>query len=231
MTPLDDLVIRRTTAAQQIADALREMIVAGELTPGAPLRESALAARLGVSRNTVREGVRILEQGGLVQIEVGHGAVVRRLDADEIADLYGVREVLELAAVRESRGADLSGVAAALEGLDQALRRGNEHETVERDLAFHASIVSTLGNRRLDRFFADICAELQFFLAVVSHVDHEVERPGELLEQHAGILRALEGGDRRGAARSLREHIRYNADRVNTILRSRDDRTGRPARR
>jgi DNA-binding GntR family transcriptional regulator len=218
---LDDLVIRRTTAAQQIADALSDMIVRGELAPGAPLRESALATRLGVSRNTVREAVRMLEQGGLVQVEVGRGAVARRLELDDVADLYGVREVLELTAVRESNGADLAGVRDALAAFERALKSGSEHEAVEHDLAFHASIVALLGNARLDRFFADVCAELRFFLAVLSHVDEEVKRPRDLVEQHAAVLRALEAGDRRRAASLLREHIRSNAQRVSTVLRAR----------
>ena len=222
MPALDNLVIRRTTAAQQIADALSDMIVRGELAPGAPLRESALATRLGVSRNTVREAVRMLEQGGLVQIEVGRGAVARRLELDDIADLYRVREVLELTAVRESNGADLSGVAEALAKLERGVRSGSVHEAVERDLAFHASIVALLGNERLDRFFADVCAELRFFLAVLSHVDEEIKHPRQLVEQHAVVLRALEAGDRRRAASLLRDHIRSNAERVSAVLRGRE---------
>lgn len=222
MTPLDDLVIHRTTAAQQIADALSRTIVSGELPPGMPLRESAFASRLNVSRNTLREAVRILEQGGLVQIEVGRGAVVRRLEADDIADLYGVREVLELTAVRESQNADLAGVREALEALSQALREGSQLATVERDLGFHASIVATLGSPRLDRFFADLCSELRFFLTVLSHVDHEVERPEDLLRQHAAILEAWESGDRRRAAALLRDHIKSNAKRIDSVLHEAD---------
>jgi DNA-binding GntR family transcriptional regulator len=221
MPALDDLVISRTTAAQQIADALSDMILRGELAPGAPLRESALASQLGVSRNTVREAVRILEQGGLVQIEIGRGAVARRLDQDEIAQLYGVREVLELTALRESNGADLAPVRTALAALEQAARKGSEHETVERDHAFHASIVGLLGNGRLDRFFADICAELRFCLAVISHVDEEVRHPAALVEQHAAVLRALDEGNRRRAVSLMREHIRFNAQRVGAVLRTR----------
>lgn len=230
MSSLDDLVIRRTTAAQQIADALSRTIVSGELPPGTPLRESAFASRLNVSRNTLREAVRILEQGGLVQIEVGRGAVVRRLEADDIADLYGVREVLELAAVRESRDADLTGVHAALGALGEALLEGSQLATVERDLGFHASIVATLRSPRLDRFFADLCGELRFFLTVLSHVDHEVERPEDLLRQHASILEAWDGGDRRRAATLLREHIKSNAKRIGSVLQEADPAAGAKSR-
>jgi DNA-binding GntR family transcriptional regulator len=223
MPPLDKLVIRRTTAAQQIAEALSEMVVGGELAPGEQLRESALATRLGVSRNTVREAVRILEQTRLVQIQVGRGAVVRRLDGDDIADLYGVRQILELTALRESRGKDLSGVRAALDHLTTALRQGSTHDTVEPDLAFHRSIVATLGSSRLDRFFSDLCGELRFFLAVISHPDYEVMSPDELLEQHAAVLRAWDDGDRRRASNLLRDHIASSAERVHVVLRGRDE--------
>jgi DNA-binding GntR family transcriptional regulator len=221
VSALDDLIIQRTTAAQQIADALSDMIVGGELTPGAPLRESALATQLGVARNTVREAVRILAQGGLVEIQAGRGAVVHRLEPADIADLYDVREILELTAMRQTPSPDLGAVREALGRLEAAARKGSEHETVERDLAFHAAIVATLGSARIDRIFADLCGELRFFLAVVSHADQEVTRPQELLEQHRSILRAWEEGDRRRATTLLREHIRFNAQRVTAVLANR----------
>ena len=218
MSALDELVITRTSAAQQIADALSQMVIAGELEPGQRLRESALATRLAVSRNTIREAVRILEQGRLIRIEVGRGAVVRPLDPEDLSDVYGVRELLELTAIRESRGADLSGVRDALQAFEAAAARGGTEETVECDLAFHASIVATLHRPRLDQFFAELCAELRFFLAVISVADHETERPAELVEQHTRVLRAWEAGDRRHAAARLRDHIRSNADRACALL-------------
>lgn len=71
-----DIKLRRTTTAQQVADGLSELIMSGRFEPGTRLRESAIAAELGVSRNTVREAVRVLQLGGLVRHEVNRGAVV-----------------------------------------------------------------------------------------------------------------------------------------------------------
>ena len=67
MSALEGLVVRRSTTEQQVADGLSERILAGAFTPGDRLRESAIAAEVGVARNTVREAVRILELSGLVQ--------------------------------------------------------------------------------------------------------------------------------------------------------------------
>jgi DNA-binding GntR family transcriptional regulator len=68
------LQLRRESTAQQVASALRELIVTGGLPSGAHLREAALAQQLGVSRNTVREAVQILVSDGLVRREMHRGA-------------------------------------------------------------------------------------------------------------------------------------------------------------
>lgn len=86
MTALDGLVARRTTTAQQIADGLSQRILAGAFRPGERLRESAIAAELGIARNTVREAVRLLEHGGLVRFEVNRGAVIISPTRETVAE-------------------------------------------------------------------------------------------------------------------------------------------------
>jgi len=73
MPALDGIVLRPSTTAQQVADRLSERILDGAFGPGDRLRESALATKLRVARNTAREAVRILELGGLVRYEVNRG--------------------------------------------------------------------------------------------------------------------------------------------------------------
>ena len=114
--------MQRSTAAQQLAAGLASRIVAGAFAPGDRLRESAIAAELGVARNTVREAVRILELSGLVRHEVNRGAVVISPTPEKVEALYAARERLETAAV--SRPAEESELAALQEGLRRARRRG-----------------------------------------------------------------------------------------------------------
>jgi DNA-binding GntR family transcriptional regulator len=77
--------------AEQIGRAIRE----GEYAEGAPLIQEELGRRFGVSRNPIREALRLLEARGLVEIRGGGGAVVRTHSEDDIVELYTLRKALE----------------------------------------------------------------------------------------------------------------------------------------
>lgn len=221
---LEDVSIAPSTTVDQIVQALSDAILRGQLAPGTRVRESALAAQLKVSRNTVREAVLVLQQTGLVQHVVNRGAIVRPLEPDEVADLYRVREVLELAAVRSAtRGTDLSGVETALDGLETAAVSGDVTRTVERDLNFHASLVALLDSARLDEYFMTLRRELRYYLAAISYAHKETEAPQALVEQHAVVYRALKRGNTDRAQRLLGEHIRLNARMVLELLDGRSE--------
>src|SRR5262249_43322057 len=89
------LAIQKTSTADQVAGLLRERILRGELRPGTPLREVLLAGSIGVSRNTLREALRILIQEGLVLHTVHRGITVMELSREAVADIYRVRRILE----------------------------------------------------------------------------------------------------------------------------------------
>ena len=71
----------------QVLAELRQRIVDGDYPPGERLTEDRLAADFGVSRNPVREALRIVEADGLVTLLPRRGAVVATPDASTIADL------------------------------------------------------------------------------------------------------------------------------------------------
>ncbi|MGC0236316.1 GntR family transcriptional regulator [Arthrobacter sp. SD76] len=64
---VEQIKIVHSSTVQQVADGLTAMILSGGLKPGERLRESLLAENLGLSRNTVREAVRIVQAGGLIR--------------------------------------------------------------------------------------------------------------------------------------------------------------------
>jgi DNA-binding GntR family transcriptional regulator len=192
MSVLDGLVVRRSTTAQQVADGLSERILAGAFPPGARLRESAIAAELGVARNTIREAVRILELSGLVRYEVNRGAVVISPTPDNVEALYAARERLETAAVARTPAPEqLTAIGAAFEALAQAADSRDARRIVDRDLAFHSALVSLLDSTRLDEFYAELTRELRFYLMVLSVEDREFEDPQVVLAEHEAILRAI----------------------------------------
>jgi len=223
MQGLDELVLHRVSTAQQVADGLSEMILNGNLGPGAPLRESAIAASLGISRNTVREAVRILEQGGLVRRpEMHRGASVVDPSDEELADLYRARLKLEVMAAGEDNTREsLAGVRAAFDSMVEAAELRQPKLIVERDLALHAAIVRRLGSRRIDAFYEQLALQLRFFLMVLSLKDLEYEAPEQIILEHEQIVTAIERGDKAGSQTLIAELINANELRVRAIFRER----------
>lgn len=223
MSALDGIVVRRSTTAQQVAEGLSERILAGAFTPGDRLRESAIAAELGVARNTIREAVRILELGGLVRHEVNRGAVIISPTPEKVKALYDARERLETAAVARPASAEqLQAISEAFDALVDAAGSHDVRTIVSCDLAFHTAIVALLESSRLDEFYAELTQELRFYLMVLSVEDREFENPAVVLAEHEAILEAIRSGDPQRAVAEVRAHIETNARRLKEILAERE---------
>jgi DNA-binding GntR family transcriptional regulator len=140
-------------------------ILAGEVRPGWPLREVALAAELGVSRNTLREVLLVLASEGLVQHVPHHGARVVQLGVRDARDIYLVRQLIELAAVERAATRPLETseyLSAAVRRLEAAAAHDLD-QLVEADLGFHRSLAAVLESDRLSAVFRRI--ETQLLLA------------------------------------------------------------------
>lgn len=153
---------RNIPLAARISEQLREEIRSGSWPVGSRIPgEHQLVERLGASRNTVREALRGLVHGGLLEARPGDGTYVRASSELEVAlqrraavekaiDVFEVREALEihaarLAAERASR-ADVVRLGALLAERD-ADSAPAAH--IAHDLRFHAAVVETAGNRLL----------------------------------------------------------------------------------
>src|SRR4051812_20813101 len=126
---------RHLTLRDQVLAELRRRIVEAEYPPGERLREDRLAQDFGVSRNPVREALRVVEAEGFVHVEPRRGAVVATPDERTMRDLFAVRESLEplaarLAAERASR-ADLIGLRGLLEAARTATDQGDYARVAE----------------------------------------------------------------------------------------------------
>jgi DNA-binding GntR family transcriptional regulator len=200
MTPtsgdaLTGLEIKRSSTSEQVAEAMRSMILRGELTPGTPLKEVPLAESIGISRNTVREAVRVLARQGLVTHSMHRGAMVTRLSEDDVGDLYRVRRALETQAIDATAGAtaeQLEGLKAAVQDLERAAEDGDWDRMVDADWRFHERLVGFLGSPRLDRFFDTVQAELRLCLSILDRDDD----PEDLVAEHRELRDLLLNGER-----------------------------------
>ena len=143
---------------------IERMILAGDLAAGAQLRETEVAAMLGVSRGPVREAFRALEESGLVRLEKNRGAFVRQIDVDEADDIFEVRAVLDEFAGRRAAQSASPGEAAQLRDLvlrmEKAAGRGDVDAYHDANLAFHDRIVELAGNPKLTTLYRRLVNEL-----------------------------------------------------------------------
>jgi DNA-binding GntR family transcriptional regulator len=159
------------TAAERAADVIRENIFEGRFQPGMALPENSFAQALQVSRNTIREAFRYLIGEHLLAYEPHKGVSVRRLTAADVRDIYGLRRMIEGAAIQllvEGKGAlDKPGLQASfLEG-DEAAEKGNWVEAGTANLRFHSQIVDLHNSPRLIEFFRRLMTEMRLgFLAL-----------------------------------------------------------------
>src|SRR6266849_3432682 len=93
-------VRQRRTTQELVVEFLREGILSGALRGGARLVQDKIATELNVSRVPVREALLQLEAEGLVRMEAHRGASVVWLALEEIAEIFDIRELLVLDAVR-----------------------------------------------------------------------------------------------------------------------------------
>lgn len=230
--PASDEVARPRGLADQIVRALQARIEAGELAPGARLpTEQALGQRFGVSRAVVREAIARLKADGYVATRQGSGAFVAgepgrasfrlpaegELDAAELAQLFELREAVEvatarLAAERRTR-ADLAAIRRALDDVSRAIDEGTDG--VAADGAFHRAIAAATHNAHLQRFVEF----LGFHFAATrrpswTEAGRRSGRPEAAQREHDRIYAAIARGDPAGAARAAGVHLRGSAARL-----------------
>lgn len=187
-------------------EKLKRAILEGDLAPGQALVEAALAKRYGVSRTPIREGLRRLEQDGLVYRD-SHGLVVRERSPGEILDLYDTRIVLESAAARVAAERrtdhDTRLLRWALNACQQVAETDNE-AMVEANQRFHSTMWYSTHNESL----IDLLERLNLHL--VRYPGTTLAAPGRwaaATAEHEQILEAVERRDGEAAANIASVHF------------------------
>jgi DNA-binding GntR family transcriptional regulator len=205
---LGKLALTRVTTVERIADGICDLILRGEVVPGTPLRESQLQEWIGVSRNTIREALRLLERDGLVTYSAYRGVTVTELSCDDIVDLFRARLAIELGAVEPAVAMGDEGkqrLEQAREEREGAVAEGDWHAAFEADMRFHATLVAALGSEALSEFFLGLLRKLRLGFYLGGGVSTEGRERDT--EQHRRIAERLREGDERGCAAAIREHL------------------------
>jgi DNA-binding GntR family transcriptional regulator len=207
------------------ASALRRRILSGKVRPGRPLREVALAAELGVSRNTLREILLVLASEGLVQHVPHHGARVVQLRVRDARDIYLVRQLIESAAIERAASRPLEAseyLSTAVERLADAAAAHDLDQLVEADLGFHRSLAALLESDRLSALFRTIETQLRLAFSIVAFTDREYEQPEPLVDEHRQLHRLITDGDAMRAKEALLAHLVKYETRLVAVLREQE---------
>jgi DNA-binding GntR family transcriptional regulator len=203
--------------AEDVADRLRDAIVAGQFGPGERLREETLAQRMNVSRGPVREALARLEREGLIVIRRNRGAMVARLSEADLEEVYSLRVAIEVLAIRRAAArADGVGVArlqAIVAQIAAAVARGIEAgEAATLDVAFHDELFDLADHRRLRDVWRSLRPQILILLlarnvAVDDFRDYVVT-------SHQDIVDALAARDAARAVRLVEHHLHGSYERV-----------------
>lgn len=213
-------VLNHSTLKQRVYEALREMILSGELPYGAQIDEQAIARRLGVSRTPLREAIATLLKENLVEHRPWKGNVVRRPTASEVDGLYEVRKTLEalaarLAAARMTED-ELAAIREALDAAGAALEAGDLPGYRRADQRFHEALALASGNRTLVGVLDQLRAQSRVVLTMIGR-DPNVRDPAvaqRAARERPLIMAALERQDGEEAARLVEEHLERNRRRA-----------------
>ena len=207
---------RRAPVAEQIAECIRNMIVAGDLKPGERIVESRIARDIGVGQPTVREALVALEHQGLVVRKVNQGCVVTSLTRTEICQLIRVRAELETLAVElavETAGdAEIAVLLKVTERMKDAAAAADPQRFFKHDLMFHQTLWNLSHNSFLPRLLEQALAPLLAFL----FIRNLRRNPGiDMMESalaHVDMAQAILTRDKAAARAVTQERLRMFAD-------------------
>jgi DNA-binding GntR family transcriptional regulator len=209
--------ILRSPLGDQVYRQLLQRIDRNELPAGSKLRDSSIAAELGVSRTPVREALVRLAREGVLSAEVGRGFRLNPLDPSELREIGSILATLEPLALDQSAEPtpdQLARLGEVVARLEQT--RGDIAACVELDDQFHRVLLEGCSNRRLLRLLETLRRGVRRYL------HHYLQRGGRVslsTLQHTRIAEALRRGDRAGARQLLERKWCRGMDEIEGALR------------
>jgi DNA-binding GntR family transcriptional regulator len=209
------LGLQKRSLREQALSALRAAITSGELEPGRHLVETELSDMLEISRGTLREALRQLEQEGLLSAGPRGRLSVRHLDAKEIRDIFAVRAALESLAARTlcelpDRAHAIAALHRTIDNMEAAQEAALE-ERIEADMEFHRTLCRLTRNETLLHSWTSLEGSIRMSIMFAGR-ERGVRNMS--VDRHRDIVAAIETGDATLARKTIREHMDTAADNL-----------------
>ena len=202
-------IVRKTLHHEVVVDALRELILEGELEPRSRINEVALCERFGLSRTPLREAIKLLAAEGLLELLPNRGARVVALSETEISEILQVVGALEGAAGELACGliteAELSLIEAATEAMITAWKAGDYPIYFARNREVHDAIMAAARNSALQSTYRSLSGRVQRARFSAHKTDEQWARA---IDDHRLMVMLLRRRDGAALAQLMRDHIK-----------------------
>jgi DNA-binding GntR family transcriptional regulator len=197
-------MIVRTPLRNEVYSAILELIYRGDLPAGTRIRDTALAAQLGVSRTPVREALLRLSREGVVAADMGRGFTVSRLDPGEMRETGAILSTLEGLALQSCADIPAERLArlSEIDG-ELARTRGDVDRCIALDEEWHRTLLQDCPNQRLRDIIATLWQVPRRYMRAYLR---EAGRVSLSTQHHARIIEALRRNDRAAAAERFSHH-------------------------
>jgi len=206
-------VKRSALTTNDLYEKLKEIAVLYRIRPGEHVNEIELARAFGVSRTPLREALNRLVGERLLTFQPNRGFCVRRLERQEIFDLYELRRHLEVAAtrlaVKRASDADIGALRAFWEGVQGRAADTANDALLALDEAFHVRLVGLSGNKEMVHTLQLVNARIHF----VRWVEMEARRL-DTYDEHRAIVDLLAERDEARCVHELDSHIEMRMDEI-----------------
>jgi len=197
-----------------VADVLRERIVAGTLIPGQRLVEASLADEMDVSRGTVRDALKDLEDEGLIENVPRRGTYVVDPGPRDVREIYDLRAAIEMRAVRlvvenSVPGAPQTQLRQIIDRIERAVAAGDARRAQDLDMTFHTELYRLAGSRRLEEAFRRLLPVMRLVLRSRHQLYPSLL---DVPREHLPVIEAIESGSAAEAEAAIDHHLAYARD-------------------
>jgi len=219
MATLDASPIERRSLHAELADRVREMIVQGELEPGAKIPERELCESFNVSRTPLREALKVLASEGFVVLTPNRGAAVSRITRADIEEAFPVIGALEALAgelaCANATDAEIAHIAALHERMAAHHAAGERAPYFRLNEQIHDAIAAAARNPTLRRMQTSLASRVRRarYFANISQ-----GRWDQAMAEHQEIIDALQAREGKRLSEILKRHLAHKLDAVSAAL-------------
>jgi DNA-binding GntR family transcriptional regulator len=215
-----DRIIRRSLHGE-LVEQLRDLIVEGKLPEGESIREMVLCERFGVSRTPLREALKVLASEGLVVLAPNRGAIVSKLKAQDVEEIFPVLGLLEgfagQLACSNATEEQIERIASLQRDMMGRYRQKDLPGYFKLNQMIHDAILEAAGNANLRTVHRILALRVQ---RARYRANLSPARWAEAIREHEEILNALRKRDGAKLSRLMQQHLKAKAEAVMKSLLS-----------